>query len=156
MRSFWNLQALIAEKEQEKKRNAEEQKEQQAEKEADWQGTEREGTGAGGVWQSGRDSGSVECKIPGKGQGLQKQLQQRLADLQNYTRELQEAVKGKQVDEEKSRILGQSLEESKRQMEGLSGLDVQGVKIAGQLAELKRQQSQFRSFMTRWNSSQTV
>ena len=138
-----NLQALIAEKEQEK-RNAEEQKEQQAEKEAEFGRELKEKA------QELEAFGNLEeilavlnAKYREKDRE-QKQLQQRLADLQNYTRELQEAVKGKQVDEEKSRILGQSLEESKRQMEGLSGLDVQGVKIAGQLAELKRQQSQFR------------
>lgn len=138
-----NLQALIAEKEQEK-RNAEEQKEQQAEKEAEFGRELKEKA------QELEAFGNLEeilavlnAKYREKDRE-QKQLQQRLADLQNYTRELQEAVEGKQVDEEKSRILDQSLEESKRQMEGLSGLDVQGVKIAGQLAELKRQQSQFR------------
>ncbi len=47
------------------------------------------------------------------------------------------------MEEEKLQLLNQSMEEIRNQIETFSGLDVQGVKLAGELVELEKQNLQF-------------
>lgn len=137
-----SLERLIEKKEQEKQQT-EEQKTQLSEKEAAFERTlkaRREELESFGNLEE------LHAVLNAKYQEKEKeqsQIQKRLADFQNYTRDLQAAAEGKTLEEEKLRLLNQSMEEIRNQIETFSGLDVQGVKLAGELVELEKQKIQF-------------
>lgn len=137
-----SLEGLIEEKEQEK-RQTEEQKIQLSEKEAAFEGNlkaRREEIESFGNLEE------LHAVLNAKYQEKEKeqsQLQKRLSDFQNYTRDLQTAAEEKTLEEKKLQSLNQSMEEIKNQIETFSGLDVQGVKLAGELVELEKQKLQF-------------
>ena len=141
-KEFRSLEGLIEEKEQEK-RQTEEQKIQLSEKEAAFEGTlkaRREEIESFGNLEE------LHAVLNAKYQEKEKeqsQLQKRLSDFQNYTRDLQTAAEEKTLEEKKLQSLNQSMEEIKNQIETFSGLDVQGVKLAGELVELEKQKLQF-------------
>lgn len=137
-----SLEGLIEEKEQEK-RQTEEQKIQLSEKEAAFEGTlkaRREELESFGNLEELHAVLKAKYQEKEKEQG---QLQKRLADFQNYTRDFQTAAEEKTLEEKKLQSLNQSMEEIKNQIETFSGLDVEGVKLAGELVELKKQKLQF-------------